>query len=791
MVSEIFPAHIRVNDDNTQEEQSCNAHSRMTAEYAKRALESVGLGNAAYLAGLLHDMGKYHRDFAAYLSAAAAGEDVSRGSVIHTFAGVWYLMRHYHSAEDGSGWRNTVCELLAYAVGAHHGLFDCVNENSKSGFEHRLDKDVKRSSEAERAFLEICASQLELDAQFQQAYDELEPVLERLLDFGSDDEVDFYIGMLARLLLSAVMEGDRRDTAEFMEDAAFPEQKGCRELWQDCLHRVEQRIALLPQDTLINQMRGRISQQCRDFASHPTGIYRLNVPTGGGKTLSSLRFALAHAAEWGKARIIFTSPLLSILDQNAQVIRDYVADDSLILEHHSNLVQEHTEESKLLTENYHAPIIITTLVQLLNTLFEGRTASIRRFQALCSSVIVIDEVQTVPNKMLTLFNLAVNFLAEVCQATVILCSATQPALEQAVHPLKASYDSMVPYDPQLWEVFRRTEICNAGSMTLDEIAAFTACRAAEYRSVLLVCNTKRQAAKLYGALSKQFPDCCHLSAAMCMAHRREVLTDINDKLKMPDHKVICISTQVIEAGVDISFACVIRLSAGMDNIVQAAGRCNRNGESETPLPVYVVPCKDENLHRLTEIARAKTATEALLERYSRDPASFADNLASDASIAFYYRKLYEEMESGYQDFTYRKGRSIFDLLSVNSTFVGGRDCDLVLRQAFAEAGKQFAVFDTQTYDIIVPHKDGKQIIAELCGEKVKHNTGYAKELLRKAKPYTVSIYEYQKKALEQCGGIFTVLDGSVMILQDGFYHEVTGLQTDAESEGDICSTQMW
>lgn len=206
---------------------------------------------------------------------------------------------------------------------------------------------------------------------------------------------------------------------------------------------------------------------------------------------------MTHAAKWNCSRIIFTAPLLSILDQNAQVIRDYIGDDALILEHHSNLAEpketpERLQELELLTASWSAPIIITTLVQLLNTCFSGRTSAIRRFHALCGSVIVIDEVQTVPGKMLTLFNLAINFLSEVCGATIVLCSATQPCLEAADHPLHRQPVDLVPQQKALWDVFKRTDIQNAGCAKLEELSQIVTEVLSSCDSLLVVCNTKRR-----------------------------------------------------------------------------------------------------------------------------------------------------------------------------------------------------------------------------------------------------------------------------------------------------------
>ena len=376
--------------------------------------------------------------------------------------------------------------------------------SSTVAFFHRQTKEGIFYDESRQGFLAEVADEEELERLFHSAVREMAPMLDRLAalstqadDNEADRETAFYIGLLARMLLSAVIEGDRTDTAAFMdgiEPPVFPEDM--RPIWTERLAFMEKKLAAFPRKTPIDLARHTISDTCAAGAARPGGVYRLNVPTGGGKTLASLRFALTHAAKWNCSRIIFTAPLLSILDQNAQVIRDYIGDDTLILEHHSNLAEpketpERLQELELLTASWSAPIIITTLVQLLNTCFSGRTSAIRRFHALCGSVIVIDEVQTVPGKMLTLFNLAVNFLSEVCGATIVLCSATQPCLEAADHPLHRQPVDLVPQQKALWDVFKRTDIQNAGCAKLEELSQIVTEVLSSCDSLLVVCNTKK------------------------------------------------------------------------------------------------------------------------------------------------------------------------------------------------------------------------------------------------------------------------------------------------------------
>lgn len=333
-----YLAHIA--DDGR--EQTVGEHLRSAAEYASRALAPAGLCEAGYLCALLHDCGKYTELFDRYIHSNG---EMRRGSVNHTFSGVRLIMERCHN-EPPASTRDIFGELLAYAVGAHHGEFDIADEDGKNGFFHRMKKEDIGYEEAVSNYTELCADTEELDRRFKAACDEVTPIFDRITDIAADNsEVSFYVGMLSRLLLSAVIEGDRRDTAEFMsgvkrKDDEIPD-------WNELLDSVEKKILDLPANTPVNVARRNISEQCRLAAEAGSGVYRLNVPTGAGKTLSALRYALAHAAKNGMRRVIFTSPLLSILDQNAEVIRKFVGDDSLILEHHSNVVRDSADGEAL------------------------------------------------------------------------------------------------------------------------------------------------------------------------------------------------------------------------------------------------------------------------------------------------------------------------------------------------------------------------------------------------------------------------------------------------------------
>ncbi len=790
MKSVNFPAHIRI-EETGETIQSVECHCRNTAKYTADALNCVGLKETGFLLGMTHDCGKMTTAFSNYIERAANGEAVRKGSVNHTFAAVKLILENCHCRRE-KPMHSVAAELLAFAVGAHHGLFDCVGPDLKNGFEHRLSSEKSLYVEAMDNFSKVY-SPIEVMEQFSKACAEIEPISNHLIKMAERDatgeELCFYFGLLARLLLSALIDSDRRDTAEFMKgEKRMAGSSLSKRDWKRYLDRVETKLDTLTGDGDIQQMRALLSQRCRMRATVNCGIYRLNLPTGAGKTLTSLRFALAHAVEHGKSRIVFTSPLLSILEQNAAVIRSYLQDDTIILEHHSNIVrtdinQEELSVTELFTESWSAPIIITTLVQLLNTLFNGKTASIRRFHSLCDSVIVIDEIQTLPTKMLSMFQLTVSFLAEVCGATIVLCSATQPAQEDTTHPYHTKPEDLVPYDATIWKKFRRTELSELRGCALEEIPEIAKDFLKETDSILIVCNKKDEAASIYNALKCPEYNCFHLSASMCIEHRRKTIDAIKEALgdtvrRTDGKKTICVSTQVIEAGVDISFGCALRLTAGMDNVVQTAGRCNRNGESKVPAPVFILDCINENLSHLGEIKAAKDATLALLAEYRKCQKKFGGDLLSDASIEYYYRQLYRDMPKNAMDYPAGACGTLLDLLSRNTKYATEYSesyGQYAFCQAFKTAGDLFSVFDTQSESVLVPYEDGERIIAQIreIGDRFDPETiNKLHYLLELAKPYTISVYSYQLERLRRRGVIDSICHDGVLVLQPDCFGDI-------------------
>ena len=784
-----YPAHIRKVDDKKYV-QTVEEHCRGVAEIAAELLSDIGLEKTAYLAGMVHDLGKFSENFKNYIEKAADGEKVQRGSVNHTFAGVRFLLEK-HSDEQLSGFSDIVLEIIAYAVGAHHGLFDCVDDNNNNGFTKRIQKDGIDYFNAAQEFLKICCSKQDIEDLLKQSEKEFLPVfneIEKLADNADakiqNTQITFYIGFLARLILSAIIEADRSDTSQFMNGYSEKTVKNISEIWINCIKNVEQKLSTMPLDKPINETRAQISALCAEAGNLESGIYRLNLPTGAGKTLTSLRYALHHALKHNKKRIIFTMPLLSIIEQNAGIIHEYIGNEDILLEHHSNVIETdetgELDKRELLIESWNVPIIITTMVQLLNTLFAGKTSNIRRMQALCNSIIVIDEVQTVPDKMLSLFNLALNFLAKICNATIILCSATQPCFEKTMYPLDKSVKDLITLTKEQETVFKRVRLEYKGEMDCEELADFAAGILEENNSLLLVCNTKNEAAVMFNLLCSKIKDvkAFHISAGMCTAHRKETIKEMQEALENKQQKILCVSTQVIEAGVDVSFARVIRLLAGMDNIVQATGRENRNREFDGLAPGYIVRLKGEVLKGLSEIEAAKNAAANLLVKYKNSPKIYDNDLMSEKAINEYYKCLYGNVNDGYHDFYIESVRdSILNLMSCNENVDSGKIPEYnkyFMHQALKTAGGLFTVFDESSIDIIVPYNRGIEIIQEVfaVGDK---DYGKLKAVLNEAKLYTVSLFKYQKIKLEEQGALIFVPSAGVYILQDGYYDELTGL----------------
>lgn len=790
-MTERYLAHI---DRDSGRIQTCREHLLAVAEMTRRNLRPFGLGNTGFLAGILHDAGKYSDEFQEYIRK---DDPTLRGTVVHSSAGASFVLRRFHSAEGArtrdEAMSDMTAEIIAYAIGAHHGLFDITRPDDHTcGFDAKIARQPEIDRRAEEAFLSDFAGDFDPDFLFGEAENEIRsvfPLIQGLLvNKGyKATEYRFHISMLQRLVCSALIDADRTDAAVFYGTGSV----SCNPDWNGAVSRIENRVSALPAIREIDSARKAFSDVCADAAGRKPGIYRLNLPTGGGKTLSSLRFAALQAAHMEASRIVYVSPLLSIIEQNEAVFRD-VLGDGMVLAHHTDLASEDKHDdfsndnkddyssADILRQNWNAPVVVTTLVRVLYAMFRADTSDIRLFHALGNSIIIFDEVQSVPRCMLSLFNLACSFIARVMNSVIILCSATQPTFEYALHPMTGIGEDIVSRNiiDRYSSVFTRTMIENTGSMTLDTLREFAAERADVCRSLLVVCNTKKEAQNLFAELAGKYENVFHLSSGMCMEHRKEVLNLIRESLEA-GKKTICVSTQVIEAGVDISFSEVIRLAAGLDNVVQAAGRCNRHGESPVPGNVWVVNLSGERLSMLREIQDGKSALLNVSVEGSID-------LSSGEAVERYYRLFFNQSsEPDAQDYPVKDGTSCLKLMSDIRDTQTGR---WFLGSALKTAGTLFRVFDENMVSVLVEWKKGTGLAEELASIRARKDLAYRSRILKEAAGYSVSVYDGQFERLEAEGAITGIEyeDGtSVFVLSQENYDPDTGLM-----EKGKCTTIM-
>ena len=813
-----------------------------TAEYAGDVLNVIGLYNTAYLAGLLHDMGKYKQEFDDYIEKCYQAENdrtgkikrPKKGSVNHTFAAVKYLLENLHG---GDKYQKLTCELIAYACGAHHGQFDFVSpevagksfgKEGTNGFIHRMSLNESICYEESRDnFLKECASEDTIKRYFYKSCGEIKNIVSKIISMIHEIQSlcmecniktnkssirDFCFGLIARLLLSAVVYGDRRDTIEFSSQIKEKTNNGEEEIWRENLTFLEKRLNEFNATTEINKARRKISDICKNAAHGSTGIYRLNAPTGAGKTLATLRFALSHAIIENKKRIIFIIPLLSILDQNVKVIKENLLDNRIVLEHHSDVVRNGDEATdnelkkyELMTSDWNSEIIVSTQVQFLNILFSGDMSAVRRFPSLVDSVIVLDEVQTIPVRIIHMFNMAMNFLSNVCHATIVLSSATQPIYDKMKYPIIFDKKSdILPCNKEFCKIFERATVLDKtkkyGS-SLDEIAVHIFETICFEPSVLIICNKKNEAARLFEMIFSRREEhrihVYHLSTSMCMKHRQKVLKNINSDLELvikaiqnngkPAFKVVCVSTQLCEAGVDFSFARVIRISAGLDHVIQSAGRCNRSQEYGKICETEIYNLQDENLKMLPDISREQSSMQELFAVWKTHPEQLDNNIAGEKSIKYYYKQLYKKLENENGICNYKikvkdskEHRTLIELLSTNNEAVESstENKNYILRQALMTAGNIFEVFEDDGRDVIAPYDDvEKNIENMLCSDEMKYEFSKRKELIEKLKPYTVRVFEYQYKKLKDSHCIVWDAANEVAFLVDETYDDAIGLKS--------------
>lgn len=811
-----FVAHIRKKDKTPQSlEEHLKAVSNRAGEFASK----IDMKETGEVLGLLHDFGKASEKFQRYILSGEGFIDpdaeeyldpvAHKGKIDHTTAGAQVV---YENLWNKGQKEKIAAQVLALCIASHHsGLIDCLKPDGENDFKRRMDKADENTRKAEALInLQEIVNSLDgllSDKVVAQIFDKLQCLKEEANE--SQNTLAFKAGLLVRFLLSCLLDADRLDTADFESPSnVHVRNYGQYHPWEILIERLEKRFQEFAQKTSqmelgkaleVNQLRAQVAQACLDTATKPKGIYQLTVPTGGGKTLASLRFALNHAAQHKMDRVFYVIPYTSIIDQNADEIRKILEDkdekgqylDRVVLEHHSNLTpEEESHRQNLLAQNWDAPVVLTTQVQFLEALFGAGTRSARRMHQLANSVIIFDEVQTIPINMIHMFNLALRFLVHTCGATVVLCTATQPPLDKLPdNPYREltikPEQKIIQNEEELFERLKRVEVFDkrkVGGWSADEVAELAEGQLQEKGSVLAVVNTKKSARALYQAIADRKIPCIHLyhlSTNMCPAHRLKMLNKIKGKLKSKTAKpVICVSTQLIEAGVDIDFGAVIRYLAGLDSIAQSAGRCNRHGRREGFGNVWIVNPQEENIDRLKDIVIGADKAQTVLDDFKGNP-----NLIGLEAMAAYFKHYYyvRKDEMRYKVGVKEIGRDddLFNLLSINTDSVKAYKRthqqaapEVEFPQSFLSAAKAFRVIDSPTRGVVVPYQEGDEIIKDLCGAPELEKEY---KLLKRAQRYSVNLFQHEFDKLYKTGAIHEVQEGTgVFCLDKQYYSEKFG-----------------
>lgn len=826
--NEVIIAHQREKDGA---KQTLEQHLIGVAELSKIAAAKLGLHDAGELIGLLHDLGKYSKEFQDYINSAVGNIDPDaddyvdakgkKGKVDHSTAGAQAI---WDELSKQGQLQSITAQILALCIASHHsGLIDCLESNSHTPvwdkFSHRMRKTE------DRAHLHEALSKM--DEAIRQRFQQLiaspalhEAVINKLTSIGKQNKGSpqtacFKQGLLVRWLFSCLIDADRVDTADFENPvAAHKRLSGCYTNFNTLIARVETKLASFKANSAVNRLRKQISDHCLQRASSKPGIFTLSVPTGGGKTLASLRFALNHAKNHGLERIIYIIPFTSIIDQNAEETRKILEpqgsgdEGNIVLEHHSNLTpEEQTWKTKILSENWDTPVVYTTMVQFLETLFGAGTRGARRMHQLSKAVLIFDEIQTLPINCVHLFNNAIHFLVDHCGSSVVLCTATQPLLNE-VDSKKGRIEltpdnEMMPKVNELFADLRRVEVHNLQKdegWSFDEVAQQAIQDVNDSGSCLVIVNTKNAAKEVF-IRCKELTDIpvFHLSTSMCPSHRKIILDKVRVLLSS-EKSLICISTQLIEAGVDVDFGAVIRFTAGLDSIAQAAGRCNRHGvrrNDDGTLKkgcVRIINPIAENLDMLPSIKKGKEVTERLLTEFANDPERFdGGDLIGPTAMQWYFRYYFFERqnEMAYPVKSIGWDDSLLELLSTNEKLVSDYAREnkkkpiIYFKQSFMTAAKAFKAIDAPTRGIVVPYDvRGKEIINLLCSQ---YEADKQFGLLREAQQYTVNVFPHVLNALIDERAVHHVQNGVDIfyLMKPEYYSDDFGLSDEVVGHVDV------
>jgi CRISPR-associated endonuclease/helicase Cas3 len=691
---------------------------------ARQSANVFGAGALAEVAGLLHDLGKYTDEFQRRLEGKHPKLD-------HATHGAREVIARYARIAP-------VAHLLAYAIAGHHaGLANgSSGEGQRTSLADRLAKALPPLLDDWRNELRLPPEEALIAAAVH-----LKPAPQR---------AGFQLAFLVRMLFSALVDADYLDTEAFYrridgrptrQDVPPPALEALRERLNTHLAQ----LATSGDGGEVHRLRHDVLDEVRARAAHAPGLFSLTVPTGGGKTLASMAFALDHAVAHGLRRVIYVIPFTSIIEQNAAVFRRAFADlgDAAVLEHHSALVDdpkhapEALEKLHRAMENWDAPIIVTTAVQFFESLFADRPSRCRKLHAIAGSVVVLDEAQTLPPALLRPCVAAIDELALNYRTSVVLCTATQPALRREdgfVDGLDGVRE-LVDDPPALYRRLQRVRVSDIGSCDDESLAQ----RLRERPQVLCIVNSRRHARALY----ERIADCAgavHLSTLMHARHRSTVLSDVRRRLRDGEPCRV-VSTSLIEAGVDVDFPCVLRAEAGLDAIAQAAGRCNREGRRPVESSEVLVFSSPEHTppHELARYAQAYRTTA---RHHARDL------LGLDAVRAYFQEMYWQKGDNGLD----QKGLLALvkhcrhDNLPFETLAAGFRMIDSPLKPVIVP-------FEVTADGCVVPDAIAQQALAALEAGGPKNPVGVVARALQ---PYLVQLPESALDALRKYGAVQAV-----------------------------------
>ena len=715
MGNEVIISHIKECSDGWSI-QTNDEHQRGVAELAAKFADTFGMGEWGRVLGLLHDIGKEKTAFQQHIKKESGycPEITVEGNTSHAYVGGIVASRLFQMFTP---------ILSNIIMGHHRGLYD------DGDWKELLKQEIPR--EVSHPDVKIQLS-----------------VPSRLLV-----REDFH--HLERMLYSCLVDADYLDTEAFM----YPEQaelRGSKATMDELSSKLEthlEQLSLGAPDTEVNRIRRFVQQCCKEKSDGSVDFYSLTVPTGGGKTLSSLLWALRHAVKNGLQRIIIAIPYTSIIVQTAATLKAIFGDEN-VLEHHSSVEYdadgsyEITRQLQLATENWDYPIIVTTNVRFFESLFSNKPSQCRKLHNIAKSVVVLDEVQTLPLEFLQPIINTFKSLKNVFGTSFLFTTASQPILDGTIRGTNRlnqfealpHIHEIIPTDALLHDKLRRVELdINNTSQTYDEVAR----QVAQHDRVLCIVNTRKDAKELFERLPQEGLT-LHLSRMMYPAHVRQTIETIKVALRDDKQRVIrVVATQLIEAGVDIDFPVVYRQEAGLDSILQAAGRCNREGKLGI-CTTHIFSLRGEHQLPSGHISQANNARINMVG----DIDWFAPGTMRD-----YFAQLFARTES-------------FDKKQIGALLYKPNEMQ------FQEAAEQFRLIEDETTSILIKCKHSTPLIEEL------RRKGPSYPVLKKLSQYAVSVRQKDFKILHDVGALEEPFEGIWLLSQESLYDGMVGLVTD-------------